>query len=72
MVSVFDCYLLFIASVLIDEEIYEYLLTTCRIVINPLSANPAKRSNTLKQLVGKSQQIVWVCLTILWGWRLKD
>ena len=28
---------------------------------NPLSANPTKWSNTLKQFVGR------VCLTILWG-----
>ena len=32
--------------------------------INPLSDNPTKLSNTLKQFVG-------VCLTILWDWRLK-
>ena len=37
------------------------------IMINPLSANPTKWSNTLKQFVGKSQQIVSVCLIILWG-----
>ena len=24
-----------------------------------------------EQFVGKSQRIVWVSLTILWGWRLK-
>ena len=39
---------------------------------NPLSANPTKCSNTLKQFVGNSQQTVWVCLTIWWGWCLKD
>ena len=38
---------------------------------NPLSANSTKWSNTLKQFVGNSRQIVRVCLTILWGWRLK-
>ena len=37
-----------------------------------LSANPTKWSNTLKQSVGISRGIDWVCLTILWGWRLKD
>ena len=31
----------------------------------PLSVNPTKWSNTLKQFVRKSQQIVSVCLTIL-------
>ena len=38
---------------------------------NPLRANPTKWSNTLKQFVGNSRQIAWVCLTILWDWRLK-
>ena len=36
-----------------------------------LSANPTKWSNKFKQLVANSRQIAWVCLTILWGWRLK-
>ena len=35
--------------------------------VNPLSANPTKCSNILKQLVGCCQRIVWVCLTILKG-----
>ena len=39
--------------------------------IKPLSADPTKWSNTLKQFVVKSRQIVWICLTILWGLRLK-
>ena len=34
-------------------------------------ANPTNWSNTLKQFVGKSGRIVWVCLTFLWGLRLK-
>ena len=38
---------------------------------NPLRANPTKWSDTLKQFVGNSGQIVWVCLTILWKWHLK-
>ena len=33
------------------------------IIVNILSANPKKWSNTLKQ--------VWVCLAILWSWCLK-
>ena len=37
--------------------------------INSLSANPTKWWSTLKQFVGCCQRIVWVCLTILWGWR---
>ena len=35
---------------------------------DPLSANPTKWPNTLKQFVGNSRR---VCFTILWGWRLK-
>ena len=35
--------------------------------INPLSTNPTKWSNTLKQLVPKRWRIIWVCLTILLG-----
>ena len=38
---------------------------------NPSSANPTSWSDALKQFVGNSQRIVWVCLTILWGWHLK-
>ena len=38
--------------------------------INPLSVNPTKWPNTLKQSVRFCQQIVWMCLTISWGWRL--
>ena len=37
--------------------------------LNPLRANLTKWSNTLKQFVGKSRRIVWVCLTILWRWQ---
>ena len=40
-------------------------------VLNLLSANPTKWSNALKQFVGKSRQIVWVRLAILWSSRLK-
>ena len=38
---------------------------------NTSSANPTKWSNRLKQFVSNSRRIFWVCLTILWGWRLK-
>ena len=40
--------------------------------LNPLSANTTTWSNTLKQLIGYCRRIVSVCLTILWGWHLKD
>ena len=39
--------------------------------LNPLSANPTKWSNILKQFVGCCRRIVWVCLTILQSWHLK-
>ena len=40
--------------------------------VKPLRANPIKWSNTMKQFVSFCQRNVWVCLTILWGWCLKD
>ena len=39
---------------------------------NPLSANLKNWSNSLKQFVSFPRRIVWVCLTILWGWRLNE
>ena len=39
--------------------------------LSSLSANPTKWSTILKQFVSSSRRIVWVCLTILWGWRVK-
>ena len=39
--------------------------------LNPLTTKPTKWSNTLKQFVDCCRQIVWVCLAILRGWRLK-
>ena len=42
------------------------------LVINPLSANPIKWSNTLKKFVGNCRRNVWVCWAIFWGWCLKD
>ena len=35
-----------------------------------LSAYPTKWLNTLKNLVDCCPRIVWVCLTVLWGWYL--
>ena len=35
------------------------------------SANPTKKSNTLKQFLGCCRRIVWMCLTIFGGWNLK-
>ena len=51
-----------------------HLLHMCMIfwkLLNPLCTNPTKWSETLKQFVSKSPQIVWVCLTILSGWCLR-
>ena len=42
------------------------------ILFNPLTANPTKWSNTLKQFLGNRGRIIWVCLTISRGWRLKS
>ena len=42
-----------------------------RELLEPLSSNPTKWLNTLKQFVGFCRLIVSVCLTILWGWCLK-
>ena len=39
--------------------------------LNPLILNLTKWSNTPKQFIGCWKRIVWVCLTILWGWHLK-
>ena len=48
------------------------LNTSLRIfLIISLSANLIKLLNTLKQFIGNSRRIFWVCLTILWDWRLK-
>ena len=41
-------------------------------LLNPVSTNPTKWSNTLKQFLGNSQRVVWVGLIILWGWCLND
>ena len=38
---------------------------------NPLSANPTIWSNILKEFLGFCRRDIWVCLTILWGWRLR-
>ena len=38
---------------------------------NRSSSNLPKWSNALKQFVGNNRRIVWVYLTILWGWCFK-
>ena len=41
------------------------------LTFKPLSTNHTKWSDTLRQFLGNKRRNVWVCLTILWGWRLK-
>ena len=43
---------------------FHYSLSKCNAFLNLLTANPTKWSN--------GRRIVWVCLTILWGWCLKN
>ena len=45
--------------------------TTREFYFNLLSTNSTKWSNALKQFVDCCRWIVWVCLTILWGWYSK-
>ena len=52
--------------------IWDRFLSNTIMLINPLSASPTKWSNTLKQFVDFCPRILWLCLTILWGWRVKD
>ena len=47
-------------------------MTSIDRIFEPFSTNPTKWSNTLKQFVGNRRRIVWLSLTILWVWRLKD
>ena len=57
-----------------NTQFYWYVqvkLNKLWVKVNPLSADPTKWSNTLKQFVGNSWRIVWVCLTILLGWHFK-
>ena len=51
-----------VSLVILSQILYSFTL---------LSTNPRKWSTTLKQFFGKNQRIVWQCLTILWGSRLK-
>ena len=45
---------------------------TLFLVFNALSGNPTILWNTLKQFVNCYRRIFWACLTISWGWRLKN
>ena len=50
---------------------FQYQMRCYGCIFNPLSANFTKWSNTLELFVGCCQQIVWVCLTIMWDLRFK-
>ena len=55
----------YISRILIDEKPdHGFVLKHVVEPFNTLSASSTKWSNTLKQFVGKSRQIVWVGLTI--------
>ena len=58
-------YSMFVQTLLISHQhkVYE------KHQFNPLSTNPTKWSNT--QTICNGRRIIWVCLTIFWGWRLK-
>ena len=50
----------------IRSEIWRW---SCKLaVVKPLCTNPTKWSNTLKQFFGYCRRIIWLCLTVLWGW----
>ena len=51
------------------HKVLQIIREIIRDVFNPLSANAAKWSNTLKHFV--ADELFLVCLTILWGWRFK-
>ena len=44
---------------------------TFHLSINPLSANPQNGQTQSNNSSRICRRIVWVCLTILWSWRLK-
>ena len=54
------------------KKLFAFIFILFSSIFNPLRAKPTIWSNnTLKQFVDCCQQFVWVCLTILRGWRLK-
>ena len=50
--------LLLLLCIVLFSTLIKYLSAEKVSIFNPLSANPTKWSNTLKQLVGKTQRIV--------------
>ena len=60
LLAVFPVFLSVMLIVLKDQLQGDFLLSL-----------KAPTSNALKQFVDCCRRIVWVCLTILWGWHLK-
>ena len=50
---------------------YEFIRPYQKMRVNNLSSKTTKWAKTLKHFLGYCRRIVWVCLTILWDWRLK-
>ena len=48
-----------------------YFLNLFRFIVNTLSANPTNWSNTLNNSSAICWRSVWMCLTIVWYWRIK-
>ena len=68
-IMTYRCFTILLPSCSFQKIIFKQF--KCLLLFNPLSTFPTKWWNTLKQFVVNSKRIVWVCLTILWGWRLK-
>ena len=58
-------------SVFISPAIHFFILPYLMGVLITLKRQPPNIVRHTQQFVGKWRQIVWVCLTILWGWHLK-
>ena len=73
-ISIFFMLNKYVASVFFDvkgpRSLFSCYLTIPK-KLNLLSTNLKDWSDTLKQLVRFCRRIVWVCWSILWGWRLK-
>ena len=52
------------------KDIHNAIYCQILMLFKPLSSNPTKWSNTLKQFVSYLPMNC-LCLTILWGWRLQ-
>ena len=64
-------YTFFLSFTILNNTIQFNLSNYSYEILNTLSANPTKWWNTLKEFIACYRRIIWVCLTIKWGWRLK-